>query len=163
MKPEWLKKAEEEGIIGKVTTVNKDAITKSTGIALEPLAAVARNTGLTDWSRVIVNNADAISEENFQQMFEDFTISCGWLTYHFRAAQTKDGEWVTPVSGSGAGFLDNVCVRERVVYAELKSERGELSFEQSKLVERLQECGEEVYVWKPSDWKAIVNIMETKK
>lgn len=173
-KPDWLRKAESDGLIAGEVKVNRNFFTPASKAFVkgqEDLLATAATAGapghasnisLSNFQMILDSgNADAIPESFFQQVFEAYTIHWGWLTYHFRPAMTKDGKWETPVSGSGAGLLDNVCVRERVVYAELKSEKGELSFEQAKLVERLEEIGQEVYVWKPSDWKDIVRIMQT--
>jgi hypothetical protein len=162
--PEWLKKMIAEG---RVTSkgVNYEALTPVSRAFVkgqeDMLAAVANNSKLINFG-LVLNHIDPafVQEDYFQEVFEAATISWGWWTFHFRPARKADGTWSTPVSGSGAGFLDNVCVRERVVYAELKREDGELTFEQAKLVERLQEAREEVYVWKPSDWKDIVTIMQ---
>ena len=45
-----------------------------------------------------------------------------------------------------------MLVRDRVIYAEIKLERGRLSAEQDAWLEVLREAGQEVYVWKPADW-----------
>lgn len=77
----------------------------------------------------------------------------GWRVAHFRPAQTKRG-WRTAVAGDGAGFPDLVLVhraKERVIFAELKSQRGKLAPEQVEWREALLAAGVEYYCWRPAD------------
>jgi hypothetical protein len=53
--------------------------------------------------------------------------------------------------GSAPGFPDWVIVRERVVYLELKSEKGALSDKQKRWLLGLLQAGQEAYVARPSD------------
>jgi hypothetical protein len=75
----------------------------------------------------------------------------GWRIFHARVARTAHG-WRTAVSYDGAGFPDLVLARDRVLFAEIKLERGRLGPEQVTWLEVLREAGQEVYVWRPSDW-----------
>jgi hypothetical protein len=69
----------------------------------------------------------------------------GWSAYH-----TYDSR------RSAAGFPDLVLVRRpRVVWAELKSERGRLTDDQRAWIEELRACGQAVFVWRPSNWEEI--------
>ena len=69
----------------------------------------------------------------------------GWRTYH-----TYDGR------RSDAGFPDLVLVRRpRVVWAELKAERGKTTDDQRAWLDELRACGQEVHIWRPSHWRAI--------
>lgn len=64
--------------------------------------------------------------------------------------------------GSKPGFPDLVMVRpsdKRVVYAELKSEKGAVSEGQLTWINALAEAGQEVYVWRPSDLPAIREVL----
>ena len=83
-----------------------------------------------------------------------------WRYAHFRPARTQQG-WRTPVSGSlGKGFPDLLMVRgERIIAAELKSEKGKTSPEQTDVLAVLAAAGIETYVWRPSDWEAIVKTL----
>ena len=66
----------------------------------------------------------------------------GWRVYH-----THDSRRSEP------GFPDLCMVRGgRVVYAELKSERGKLTAEQKRWLEDLRGAGQEAYMWRPADW-----------
>lgn len=66
----------------------------------------------------------------------------GYLVYHTHNSQ-----------GSDPGFPDLVLLKgRRVVYVELKTQSGRLSAAQREWLEGLQAAGEEVHVWRPSDW-----------
>ena len=98
-----------------------------------------------------------------------------WLVAHFRHGLTsrtdKNGKsvWVTPLQGDGAGYPDLTMVRgNRLLFAELKSEKGEVSKEQRRWLDALSICSEgtflvEVYIWRPHDWQAIVEILEARE
>ena len=60
--------------------------------------------------------------------------------------------------GSEPGWPDLALARRRdrrLIFAELKSERGHLSPRQAAVIELLRECGQEVHVWRPSQWAEI--------
>jgi len=42
----------------------------------------------------------------------------------------------------------------------LKADKGRLSPEQKEWIEDLREVGQEVYLWRPSDWDDIQGILE---
>ena len=66
----------------------------------------------------------------------------GWRVYH-----THDSRRSEP------GFPDLTMVRgKRVVFAELKSERGKLTPAQVGWLDAIREAGQEAYMWKPADW-----------
>lgn len=95
-----------------------------------------------------------ILEKDFQVLFEDLCHLYGWHVAHFRASRTKYG-WTTAVSADGKGFVDNVCVRDRVIWVELKAEDGKTSAEQEAWHGWLRAAGQVVYVWCPSDFDEI--------
>ena len=52
-----------------------------------------------------------------------------------------------------AGFPDLVLVRHgRLIFAELKRQKGELSSDQELWLKDLSCSGVEIWIWKPSDW-----------
>lgn len=56
--------------------------------------------------------------------------------------------------GSEPGWPDLTLVRRRdrrLLFAELKSEKGFLSTRQAEVLELLEEVGMEVHIWRPSD------------
>lgn len=99
----------------------------------------------------------AESETSFQTAVLDFAKLRGWMCAHFRPARTNGG-WKTPVQGD-AGFVDIVfCRPPRIVFAELKSDKGRMEPAQEKWVYRLAQSGGELvdtYVWRPSDWPEV--------
>jgi len=103
----------------------------------------------------------AIPEREFQQQVIDLAHIFHWRVAHFRPAQTKKG-WRTAVSADGMGFPDLVLAREgRLIFIEVKSEKGKFSLEQSEWLEVLKATGKcEVYVWKPSQWDEIMAILK---
>lgn len=79
----------------------------------------------------------------------------GWRVAHFRPARTEKG-WRTPVEGD-AGFPDLVLVRGgRLIFAELKSQRGKVTLDQHEWLDELGSVeGIEARVWRPQDWPPI--------
>jgi len=100
-----------------------------------------------------------MTEDDFLKTVIDLAHVYGWKCFHARAAMTSKG-WRTPVQADGAGFPDLVLVRERVIFAELKSEKGKLSDAQQAWKDVLQTAWGEYYIWKPSDFDAIVEILK---
>jgi len=100
-------------------------------------------------------------EAAFQRAVLAFANLHGWRTAHFRPGLNRRGQWQTAVQGDGAGFPDLVLVRERVVWAELKSDRGKVSAEQQEWINALCRAGQEVYVWRPTpgDWEEIEMVL----
>jgi len=74
--------------------------------------------------------------------------------YHWRLYHTHDSR------RSEAGFPDLVLVRDRIVFAELKSERGRLTFDQRKWLDALAAAGAETYVWRPTDWDDVLACLQ---
>lgn len=95
-----------------------------------------------------------------ERSFMDQVVRCakmlGWASYH-----THDSR------RSAAGFPDLVLVRPsgrgrqgRVIFAELKAQRGSVAPEQHGWLTLLIEAGAEVFLWRPSDWKSIETILK---
>jgi hypothetical protein len=110
-----------------------------------------------------------MEESDFLKQVIDLAHICGWKVAHFRPAQTERG-WRTAVQGD-TGFPDLVLVRDRVIFAELKSEKGKLSDTQKVWIECLINASAtnrgsptllspEVYVWRPSDFDDIVEVLK---
>jgi VRR-NUC domain len=86
-----------------------------------------------------------VTEKQFMAAVVEMAQMLGWLVYH-----TFDSR------RSEAGFPDIVCVRrDRVLFIELKTEKGRLSEEQERWLSALGLAGAEVHCWRPSDWPAI--------
>lgn len=93
-----------------------------------------------------------MSEKQFQQQVVDMARALGWMAYH-----THDSRRSEP------GFPDLVLVRERIIYAELKSETGKPTLEQLSWMEALKVAGAEVYLWRPSDACEIEETLKRKE
>lgn len=81
-----------------------------------------------------------ITEKQFESQVKYLAKLFGWLYYHTYRSKH-----------SPAGFPDCVFVRDRVIYAELKSESGQPTAEQYEWMLALVDAGQEVYLWRPSD------------
>ena len=104
-----------------------------------------------------------MTEEEFSKQIEGLLDLYGWHWTHFRPARRLDGSWRTAVSGH-KGFMDYVAVREgRLLFLEIKSEKGIVSDEQSVWLTALAATRAEVYVWKPSQWDEIVSVLRENK
>lgn len=100
----------------------------------------------------ITSYAAAATEKAFQQQVTDL---CDW--YHLRWHHETDSR------RSKAGFPDLVIVGKRVIFVELKSERGRVSKAQRGWITDLERAGAEVHVWRPSEWDAIHAILADLK
>lgn len=91
------------------------------------------------------------TEAHFQQRVVNLADLFGWWVYH-----THDSRRSRP------GFPDLVLVRfGQLIFAELKSERGRLTFEQEEWLRQLSKCAP-TYVWRPSDWPDIAEILRAE-
>lgn len=104
-----------------------------------------------------------ITEKQFEAQVKDLAFLFGWKYYHtWRSIH------------SPAGFPDVVMVRPpRLIFAELKSEKGKLSPAQKEWLDLLTKCDKyefhsaqerllptiEVYLWRPHDIEEIAGIL----
>lgn len=70
------------------------------------------------------------------------------------------GKWQTAVQADGAGFPDLVLVRERVIWAELKTDKGKESNDQIDWKDALMNADQEFYVWRPRNFKEIEQLLK---
>jgi hypothetical protein len=85
-----------------------------------------------------------LSERKWQAQVVQVARLHGWWVYH-----TYDSRRSQP------GLPDLILVRERVVFAELKTDTGRLTPDQRACLDALQAAGAEVYVWRPRDFELI--------
>jgi VRR-NUC domain len=100
-------------------------------------------------------------EQSLQACVLEVARLAGWRTLHIRPARRADGSWRTPVAGDGKGWPDLTLVRPpRLLFVELKSERGKLRPEQQDWLDVLRLLPQaEVYLWTPADWNALVQVL----
>jgi hypothetical protein len=90
-----------------------------------------------------------VSEKQFMASVVELARWCGWLIFHPFDSRR-----------STAGFPDLTLVRDgRLLFCELKSERGRVSADQQQWLDALQLAGCDVVVWRPDDWPAIVEAL----
>lgn len=103
----------------------------------------------------------AISEKQFMAQVVQLAKMLGWRVYH-----THDSRRSEP------GFPDLVMVRViygdvatagRTIFAELKAEKGRLTAEQAEWYLALKHSGDEVYVWRPSDFDEIQRTLTSER
>jgi hypothetical protein len=94
-----------------------------------------------------------MTEAELQDAVIEMAHLFGWRVAHFRPARTANG-WRTPVAADGAGWPDLTLVRERIFFAELKSDRGTMHREQLDWLVALGKAGAEHHVWRPSEWNS---------
>ena len=93
-------------------------------------------------------------ESDLQSAVLELAELLGWRTMHQRPGLTQSGHWRTAVEGMGKGWPDLVLVRDRLIVAELKSERGRLTVDQQDWIFALTHAGVETHVWFPYHWQS---------
>jgi hypothetical protein len=93
-----------------------------------------------------------VSEKAWQAQVVELARMLGWLVYHtFNSRRSQ------------AGFPDLTLVRERVVFVELKAERGKPTAEQAHWLEALEAADAEVYLWKPSSLEEVGRVLSRRE
>lgn len=100
-----------------------------------------------------------ITEKAFQAQVLHLAALRGWMRAHFRPAMNSRGQWRTAVAGDGKGFPDLVLVRDRVIFAELKTVTGTLAPAQRTWQEALTTAGADHRIWTPDDWPEIEDTL----
>jgi hypothetical protein len=99
--------------------------------------------------------AETVAEKDFQDAVCRLADESGWEWFHPRNnRENKDG------------YVDLTLfhpVRRRIVFAELKTETGRRSAAQDNWAETIAESGGEYWLWRPSDWADIVEILTGAK
>jgi hypothetical protein len=104
---------------------------------------------------ITLHGLDDILEKEWQSTVVTLAKQLGWLTYH-----THDSR------RSAHGFPDLVCVRDRVVYLELKRENrktSKLTDDQKVWIRWLIDAGAEVYVVRPSRLQAVADMLSSRQ
>lgn len=92
----------------------------------------------------------AMSEKQWQAQVVALARYNGWLCYHTWNSQHSE-----------RGYPDLTLIRHnRLVVAELKTERGTVTDVQCLWLEAFRACGIPAYVWRPRDWLDIVAILQ---
>ena len=91
-----------------------------------------------------MNDVNFLKEKNFQAYIVSIAKNRGWRVYHtFNSRRSEPG------------FPDLLLVRNRILYRELKTEKGRISPAQKAWGESLIEAGGDFKIWRPSMIKEI--------
>ena len=92
-----------------------------------------------------------MTEKDFQKIVIIIAKASGWLVHHPLPSLNKRGVWATHELGDH-GFPDLVLAHPsgRVIFAELKSEKGKVSPLQHRWITVLEQALV-VHVWRPAD------------
>jgi hypothetical protein len=92
-----------------------------------------------------------LTETQFQEMIVARARAQGWLIHHDR------GDYRQCIAGD-PGFPDLVLVRhQKVIFVEVKSERGVTTAAQQAWLDRLPYL--QSFLWRPRDWSKIVEVL----
>lgn len=91
-----------------------------------------------------------LPEKGWQEQVIQLAELYGWLVYHPYDSRR-----------SAAGFPDLTLVRdERLIFAELKTDKGRLTIPQKAWLAALGHTPVEVYVWRPRDFDEVHDILK---
>jgi hypothetical protein len=104
----------------------------------------------------------ALLESDFRAIVNELAAILGYTFLWIGALRTAHG-WRTPTYGPlGEGWPDTTYIHERTgrtIYVEFKRELEHPTLKQLEVHRILRAAGLEVYVWRPSDWPAIPDIL----
>lgn len=92
-----------------------------------------------------------VTEAQLREQIRDLCKVLGWKFYY---------TWTS--IHSPRGFPDLVLAhpdKKRIIFAELKSEKGVLTEYQEQWLDTLRQCNQEVYLWRPKDIEDIAEIL----
>ena len=97
------------------------------------------------------NGKIVVTEKDLREQIRTLCKLYGWMMYF---------SWTS--IHSPKGFPDLVLVNPdkcRVIYVELKTEKGKVSNHQQYWLHALWKCKQEVYIWRPDDIEDIARIL----
>ena len=103
-------------------------------------------------------------EKEFATQVEHLLNLYGWRWCHFEPAIRQSGEWATALRGH-KGLPDYVAVRDgRLIFAEIKGDRGRLTPDQTEWITRLRQVHDvRVETWWPEDLPDLKTILARSK
>ncbi len=95
-----------------------------------------------------------LAETPFQEQVIELAQRAGWWWWHD-----------TDSRRNRSGLPDLILVRPpRIVFAELKREKGRVRPKQATVLELLSRCpGVESYLWRPSDWDTLKAVLTRRE
>jgi hypothetical protein len=104
-----------------------------------------------------VTRGSVSSERELQAAVLELAKFLGWRVHHVATSRAlRDGMAFMTAQQGHRGFPDLVLLRPpRLVFAELKSKRGQVHFDQATWLNGLEAVPNvEQYLWRPIDWQA---------
>lgn len=95
--------------------------------------------------------AELLEKEWDAQLFareKGLASMLGWMSYHTLRSR-----------GSQSGYPDRTLVRDRIIFAELKTSSNRPTPTQREWLDRLARAGGEVYLWRPADLDEVGRIL----
>lgn len=92
-----------------------------------------------------------LTEAQWQARVERAAEDLGWFVWHDQDSRRNR-----------AGLPDLLLIRERLVWAELKTATGRLRPAQVEMIARLERAGAEVHMWRPDDWPQVLATLAPK-
>ena len=91
----------------------------------------------------------------------------GWTCLHVADSRKevvvrRTGERRLVGDTEAAGLPDWLLIRDRVLFVELKRQKGKLRPAQTSVLGDLARAGAYVYVWRPSDWEAVQRVLTAR-
>jgi hypothetical protein len=103
-----------------------------------------------------------MTEAEFQAQVIELATLYGWLPGHHHDSRRQVRPGVFVGDKLAAGIPDLILVRERAIWAELKTAKGKLRPEQVTWLDALAKAGAEIYLWRPSDLEEIQRILSRR-
>ena len=105
------------------------------------------------------------TEKQFQSAVVQYAKLHGWAIYHtFYSLHSQKGFPDLTLLRIEKGHRHRTRSGHpkpgRLIFAELKSENGRLTPDQERWLRLLGECPCEVYLWRPSNWDEIENVLK---
>jgi hypothetical protein len=105
----------------------------------------------------------AILERTFREQVDELAEILGYQWMHVDPLRTSGGLWRTPTHGPlGKGWPDSVYIHRRTgrtIFVEFKRELGKTEPDQDHVLAFLRGAGLEAFVWRPSDFDRIAEIL----
>ncbi len=97
-----------------------------------------------------------------ERLVLDYARWKGWKVLQVRRVFDANAKrWLTPFGADGKGFPDFQFVRDRAVYAEVKTGKGKLTKEQRQWRDTLRAAGCEWYLLRPlENWEEVERVLQ---
>jgi hypothetical protein len=104
-----------------------------------------------------------VTERDFQKRIETTATMFGWSFMHISESTKRvrrGGKYLSVPDPACQGWPDLTLAHPRsgrLLFREVKTDKGKLTPEQEQWLRTLAACGQDVAVWRPRDWANIVN------